>query len=143
MLDIIRRDPVGRSVRDLLSFVADDPFFRTPLFESSEEGTLALDIAEGDGELIVRASVPGFAKEDIDVQIHNGVLSIKAEQSREKETKDERYYRRERRTGSVSRRIALPGVVSEASAHAELSDGVLTLRIPQAEVSRPKQIPIE
>ncbi len=142
MLDIIRRDPVGRSVRDLLSFVADDPFFRTPLFESNGQGTLALDIAEGDGELIVRASVPGFAKEDIDVQIHNGVLSITAERSREEETEDERYYRRERRTGSVSRRIALPGEVSEASARAELADGVLTLRIPQAEAARPKQIPI-
>ena len=140
MFDIIRRTPLDRSFQDLVEFVAGDPFFRN--VGTDTEGTLALDVAEGDGEIIVRASLPGFDKDDIDVQIHNGVLSIKAEHTEEKETKDERYYRKERRVGSVSRRIALPGVVSETSANAELKDGVLTLRIPQAEVARPKQIPI-
>jgi HSP20 family protein len=144
MLDIIRRDPVGRSVRDLLSFVADDPFFRTPLFKNGAagEGTLALDIVEGDGELIVKASVPGFKKEDIDVQIHEGVLTIRAERSEEQEREDERFYRRERRTGSVSRRVALPAEIADTDATAVLEDGVLTLRIPQAEAAKPKQIPI-
>ena len=145
MLELIRRDPVGRSVRDLLGFVAEDPFFRMPrpTNGAGPEGALALDIAEGDGELIVRASVPGFAKEDIDVQIHDGVLTIKAEQSQEKQTEDERFYRRERRTGSVSRRVTLPGEVAAAGTKAALADGVLTLRIPQAEAAKPKQIPID
>ena len=144
MLNIIRHhDPIGRSVRELLSFVADEPFFRTPVFDSDKTGMLALDIAEGDGELIVRASVPGFSKEDIDVQIQDGVLSIKAGHTEDPETSDERFYRRERRVGAVSRRVALPGEFTEAEARAELADGVLTLRIPQAEASRPKQIPIQ
>ncbi len=143
MFAITRRSPFDKSMRDLMEFVTDDPFFRTPGFELDEEGTLPLDVAEENGELLVRASLPGFKKEDIEVQIHNGILSIKAEQCQEKETKDERYYRKERRVGSVSRRIALPGVVSDASATAELADGVLTLHIPQAEVARPKQIPVK
>ena len=143
MFEITRRDPFDRPLRDLVSFVTQDPLFRTPLCESENEGTLALDVAEGDGELIVKASLPGFNREDVDVQIHNGILSIKAEQAEEKETKEGRYYRKERRVGSVSRRVALPGVVSEANAHAELKDGVLTLRIPQAEVVKPKQIPVK
>ncbi|MHC4429376.1 MAG: Hsp20/alpha crystallin family protein [Planctomycetota bacterium] len=144
MLNIIRHhDPIGRSVRDLLSFVADEPFFRSPVYDTGEAGMLALDIVEGDGELIVRASLPGFAKEDIDVQIHDGVLSIKAEHAEDQESGDDHFYRRERRVGSVSRRVVLPGEITEAKAGADLADGVLTLRIPQAEASRPKQIPIE
>ena len=141
MYEIIRRDPFDRAFRDLVSFVTADPFFRAPAWEA-DEGTLPLDISEGEGELIVRASLPGFNKDDIDVQIHNGVLSIKAEHAEEKETKDKHYYRKERRVGSVSRRIALPGVVSEANASADLREGVLVLRIPQAEVARPKAIPV-
>jgi len=147
MLNIIRHhDPIGRTVRDLLSFAVDESIFRTPVFNSDAAATLALDIAESDGELIVRASVPGFGKEDIDVQIHDGVLSIKAEHSEDPEdpeTTDDRFYRRERRVGSVSRTVALPGELTLADSRAELADGVLTLRIPQAEASRPKQIPIE
>ncbi|MHC5006869.1 MAG: Hsp20/alpha crystallin family protein [Planctomycetota bacterium] len=144
MLNIIRHhDPIGRSVRDLLSFAVDESLFRTPAFGSDAAGTLALDIAESEGELIVRASVPGFGKDDIEVQILDGVLSIKAERTEDSETTDERFYRRERRVGSVSRTVALPGELTVADSRAELADGVLTLRIPQAEASRPKQIPIE
>jgi HSP20 family protein len=144
MLNIIRHhDPIGRSVRDLLGFVADEPFFRTALGESGSESRLPLDIAQGDGELIVRASMPGFGKDDIEVQIHEGLLTIKAAHTDDQASEDERFYRRERRVGALSRRVALPGEVSDAEAHAELTDGVLTLRIPQAEESRPRQIPIE
>jgi HSP20 family protein len=142
MFDIIRRDPLNQTFRDLFSLIPGD-VFQAPLWDNGDEGTLALDISEGDGELVVQASLPGFKREDIDVQIHNGVLSIKAEHTEEKETKDARFYRKERRVGSVSRRIALPGVVSDANANAELKEGVLTLRIPQAEAAKPKQIPIK
>jgi HSP20 family protein len=141
MFDIVRRDPFGQPLRDLMSVIVREPFGGLRWQEDSE-GTLPLDIAAGDGELIVKASLPGFKREDIDVQLHNGVLSIKAEQTREAETAEARFYRKERRFGSVSRRIALPGVVAEASANAEFQDGVLTLRIPQAEIARPKQIQI-
>lgn len=143
MFEITRRDPLGRTFRDLFNVVTGDPFFRGDTGFNGEEGTLALDIAEGEGEIVVHASLPGFRKDDIDVQIHNGVLSIKAEHAEEKETGDQRYYRKERRVGSVSRRIALPGVVTDANAKAELKEGVLTLHIPLAEVARPKQISIQ
>ena len=107
-----------------------------------EEGTLPVDISEVDGKLGVRASLPGFNKEDIDVQVHEGILSIKAEHSEETETGDERFYRRERRFGSLSRRIALPGVVHDSKVDAELKDGVLTLTLALPEKPKPKQIEI-
>ncbi len=143
MFEIMRRDPFGRTgVRDLLGLINNDPFFRTTT-EETNEGTLALDVSENDGEVIVRASMPGFKKEDIDVQLDNGVLSIKAEHNEEHETTDEKFYRRERTYGSVFRRIALPGVTNDAATKAELKDGVLTLRVAQAEAARPKRIAIK
>lgn len=140
MFDITLRNPLD-PVRDLMGTLTSDLFFtRMAACPVPEDGTLAVDVAEGDGEVIVRASLPGFKKEDIDVQIHNGVLSIKAERSEEEETEVEHFYRKERRVGSLSRRIALPDVVSGADAHAEVRDGVLTVRIPQAEAARSRQI---
>ena len=142
MPDIVRRDPfVG--MRQMMDRLFDDSFFRPFLATSLEdEGTLPVDISESEGKLRVRASLPGFKKEDIDVQVHEGVLAINARHVEESETRDERFYRRERRVGSVSRRIALPGVVHDADVDAELTDGVLTLTIPLPEQSKPKQIEI-
>jgi HSP20 family protein len=138
--DIVRHDPFT-NLRQTMDRLFDDSFFRTPtrLFD---EGTLPVDISEQDGELLVKASLPGFETEDIAVQVNEGVLSIKAQHTEEHEEQGERFYRRERTFGSVSRRIALPGIVHDAEVEAELKSGVLTLHIPLPEKSKPKQIEI-
>ena len=145
MADIIRRDPFA-NVRQVMDRLFEDPFRRWPAGDgagwSIEEGTLPVDVAESDGRIEVRASLPGFRKEDIDVQVHEGVLSIKARRDEERETKDERFYRRERVSGSLSRRVALPGVVRDASVDAELADGVLTLALPLPERAQPQRVEI-
>jgi HSP20 family protein len=150
MADIVRRDPFelgfgpGTSLRQMMERFFDEPFLRMPAMANGwDEGTLPVDIAEADGKLVVKASLPGFKKEDIDVQVNEGVLSIKAEHSDESETTNEKYYRRERRYGSVSRRIALPGIVHDAPVEAQLKDGVLTLSIEVPEKAKPKQIEIK
>ena len=75
--DIVRHDPFA-NLRQTMDRLFDDSFFRTPtrLFD---EGTLPVDISEHDGALLVKASLPGFEKDDIDVQVNEGVLSIKAQ----------------------------------------------------------------
>ena len=142
MADIVRRDPFS-GMRQMMDRLFDDSFSRS---QSNgwglEEGTLAVDISEVDGALKVEASLPGFQKEDVDVQVHEGVLSIKAEHDEEHATKGERFYRRERTFGSMSRRIALPGIVHDSKVDAELSDGILTLTLPLPEKAQPKQIEI-
>lgn len=137
--NLITRDPFD-VIRQSWGRMFDEPFFRSTL--GVEEGTLPLDISQTDKEIVVRASLPGYAKEDVEVSVHNGVLSIKAERKGEEEEKSERFYRRERWYGSVSRRIALPGVVEEAETSAELKDGVLTLRVPLGEKAKPRSISI-
>lgn len=145
--NIVRRDPFN-GMRQVMDRLLDDSFFRSGPAGwpgsawSLEEGTLPVDLSQADGKIKVRASLPGFKAEDIDVQVHEGVLSIKAEHDEEHESSDERYYRRERVTGSVSRRIALPGIVHNAEVEAALEDGVLTLTLPLPEQAQPKQIEI-
>src|SRR5262245_58242729 len=94
------------NLRRMVDRVFDDTFFRAPAAGFADEGSLALDMMEKDGNVVVKASLPGFQKEDIDVQVHDGVLYIKAEHTAEHEARDAKFYRRERRYGSVSRRVA-------------------------------------
>lgn len=160
MVNLMRRDPfsepMGRAVptammNRLIDRFLNDPFLAEPSGGMSElgglleetSGTLALDIAEDDQNVIVRASLPGFDKDDIDIEVQNGVLSINAEHKEEHEEKDERFVRRERRFGSLMRRIALPSNVQDDHCEAELRNGVLTLRIPKSEEAKPRKIQVK
>ena len=142
MADImVRRDPfVG--MRQVMDRLFDESFFRPIHTHSWDEGTLPVDIYEEDGALRVRASLPGFEKDDIDIQVHEGVLTINAKHTAADSTDDGRWYRRERHINSVSRRIAPPGVVQDAEVDAELTNGVLTLSLPLQEKPQPRQIEI-
>ena len=142
MAGMVRYDPFD-SPRDFF-----DRFFSRALGAMDgggtafDEGALGVDISETDSELIVRASLPGFSRDEIDVQLHQGVLSIKAEHGSTEASGDERYHRRERRWSTLSRRLALPGVLHDAEVNGELANGVLTLRIPVPAAAKPKQITI-
>lgn len=138
-----RTDPFDLAVGHVLNQFFNDPFICGPTSQNRvDEGSLALDVSETDTEVIVRASLPGFRKEDVSIDVAEGVLTIKAEQAEEREEQNERFYRRERRFGSLSRRVALPTHVSESSATAQLTDGVLTLRLPKSEKAMPRKISI-
>ncbi len=148
MAIIVRRDPFTFMSRDITSTfdrLFSDAWRRSSPRRSStvDGGTLALDVAEQDGEWLVRASLPGFSKDEIEVQVHEGVLSITATHEQAESDEGVQYRRRERFTGSLGRRIALPGVLHDAEVDGELKDGVLTLRIPVPEQARPKQIEIK
>lgn len=144
--EITRREPVnGTHPIDRLfhSVFARDPFFSGLVQVGPiEEGSLALDVSEDETSVIVRASLPGYTKDNIAVEVAEGVLTITARRSEQHEERGERFYRKERREGSVSRRIALPTLVDEDNASADLADGVLTLRLPKAEKARRRQIAI-
>lgn len=151
--EVVRRDPFTPALtpfRQMMDRFFDDPFFRTGfpalgLGVGNDEGTLALDVYERDNHIVVEASLPGFTKDEIDVRVDEGILSIKAQRSEEHEEGERggKYYRRERSWGSVSRRVALPGIVKDAEVDAELKNGVLKLSIPLPEKPSPKQIEIK
>ena len=144
MADITRIDPFRALDRDFgnLRAVLDrltSDGFRPSLID---EGSLDVDVYERDGKVVVEASVPGFKPGEIKVQLHEGVLAINAEHSEDTAKNEENYYRRERRYGAMSRRIALPGVVSDAPVEAELKDGVLRVEIAAPTQAQPKTIEI-
>jgi HSP20 family protein len=103
---------------------------------------LPLDVSENEKELVVRGNLPGFRKEDINVEVQDGVLSISATRTEESEQKGERFYRRERRMGTLARRVALPFEVQDDAVHAEFRDGVLTLRLPRSPKTMPRKVSI-
>ncbi|MFG0257340.1 MAG: Hsp20/alpha crystallin family protein [Phycisphaerales bacterium JB043] len=117
-----------------------EPFFVR--FDESDESALALDVSETEKEVIVRASLPGFDKEDVTIDVHESVLTISASHTEESEEQEETFVRRERRTGSLSRRIELPSAVDEGNAWAELVNGELTLRLHKAPLNSPHRIEI-
>jgi len=120
--------------------------FREPAFENlpaTDENLLALDISEDEKNVFVRASLPGYRREDVNVEVHEGVLSIQAQRVEEHEEKKEKFYRRERRMGSVHRRVVLPTEVLDGEIKANLKDGALTLTLPKSPATTPKKIAID
>jgi HSP20 family protein len=77
------------------------------------------------------------------VSVHNGVLDIKAESREESETKEEKFFRRERTVTSLSRRIALPGNPTADDVAAEMKDGVLKVKIAPSAKNVPRRVEIK
>jgi HSP20 family protein len=104
----------------------------------------ALDVLQEDGDIVVRAELPGVRQEDVDITFHNGVLTISGERKAEEQREGSGYYVRERRYGSFRRSMSLPQGTDESSISARFQDGVLEVRVAgAAAVQQPKRIQIE
>jgi HSP20 family protein len=90
-----------------------------------------VDVFEREGNLVVKAELPGVKKEDIDLQITDGDLVLRAERREEREVKEENWYRMERSSGSLYRRLPIPEGVQADQIQAALTDGVLEVTIPK------------
>jgi HSP20 family protein len=96
-----------------------------------------------DGNLVVRADVPGIELKDLDVSVLRNVLSVKGERKTEKEVKKEDYLRREVSYGSFERRISLPEGAATDQVKANFKNGVLEITIPLAKEAVAKKVEIE
>jgi HSP20 family protein len=90
----------------------------------------AVDMIRDNGNLVVRAEVPGIKPEEIDVKVDSGVLTISGKHEESSEEKDKEYVRRERRYGAFSRTMALPEGVDPKKIKATTIDGVLEIKVP-------------
>jgi HSP20 family protein len=103
----------------------------------------AVDIYETDAhEVVVKAELPDMKREDINLTFENGVLTLKGERKFEQEVKKGNFQRIERRHGAFSRSFTLPNTVDAGKISASYKDGVLTIRLPQREEAKPKQIAV-
>jgi HSP20 family protein len=104
----------------------------------------AVDAAVQDGNLLIRAELPGVKPEDVEISLHNNVLTISGERKVEQEEERGGYYIRERRYGSFSRSFSLPQGTDESKVHARFENGVLEVTVEGAgAVEEPKHIQIE
>jgi HSP20 family protein len=123
----------AESVNDLFSgFLAPGWSFGRP--------APALDVLESDNELVVVAELPGVKKEEVKVQINDGVLTISGERKERGASEESRWHRAETESGAFSRSLELPVAVNASAVSAELKDGILRIVIPKAEEARPREI---
>jgi HSP20 family protein len=117
----------------------------------SDEGLLTsgawvppVDIYQnGEHELVLKAELPEMTREDIDITVDNGTLTIRGEKKFSGEVKEESFHRIERRYGTFSRSFSLPRTVDAAKVAADYKNGVLTVRLPLREEAKPRQIKVD
>jgi HSP20 family protein len=97
----------------------------------------------GEHEIVLKAELPDMSREDIDITVDNGTLTLKGEKKLSNEVKDEQYHRIERHYGSFSRSFSLPQTVDTTKVGADYRNGVLTVRLPLREEAKPRQIKVD
>ena len=149
---VIKWEPF-RDMDDMFNRFFADTLRRFPMqggapgtdgLQSREWAPLA-DVSENDGEYIIKAELPEVRKEDVNVTVQDGVLTLSGERKQEEREENERVHRIERFYGSFARRFALPENADEQGIRAECRDGVIVIRIPkQKQVEQqPRQIQIQ
>jgi HSP20 family protein len=103
----------------------------------------AVDIEETDAAFVVKADLPDVKKEEIKVNLQDGVLAIEGERRQEKEEKGKRFHKIEREYGKFVRRFAMPTEVDAANVKAEFKDGVLMVTLPKAPAAKPTLIDVK
>lgn len=112
-------------------------------FRGMGEWRPALDIAETDTAVVVKAELPGLDSKDVEVSLSGDVLTIKGDKKEEKEEKTKSFHRVERTYGSFQRSVRLPSAVRADQVDATFRNGVLTITLPKAEQARSKTVKIK
>ena len=101
-----------------------------------------VDIYEQNGNIVLKAELPGVDPKDVDIRVENNTLSLRGERKLDTEVNKDSYHRVERAYGAFSRSFTLPSVVDQEKINAEYKDGVLRVTLPKKEEAKPKQINI-
>ena len=145
MQTISRLDPFRglNSLQDQVNRLFDETFSRGRSGES-EMGTWApaVDIYETEQELVLKADLPEVNQQEIDIRIENNMLTIRGERKFHNEVSQDNYLRVERAYGPFTRSFSLPNTINTEAIKADYHNGVLSIRMPKREESRPKQIRI-
>ncbi len=122
-----------------------ESFFRgldRPLGFFGQRAWPAIDIAERDDTVLVRAEVPGLKPEEIDISVYGDTLTISGEKKESKEDQGDGFYHLESSYGSFRREVVLPTDVDETKIEAVCKDGVLSITLPKAEKSKAVKVKV-
>src|SRR5882757_1834610 len=132
----------GTSPETQLNRLFNDFFGRATQEQNLTTWAPAVDIYEGEHELVVKADLPDIKPEELDIRVENNILTIRGERKFEKKVNESNYLRVERSYGSFSRSFSLANTVNTEAIKAEYKNGVLTLTVPKREEAKPKQIKV-
>jgi HSP20 family protein len=139
-------DPFTRlsTLRDEIDRLFDSPYSAlSAVTQPFLSGWLpAVDLFEDKDQFILKAELPGMKKEDIEVSLHEGVLSLSGERKTDDKYTNAEVCRSERFLGRFQRSLALPTLVNPEKVQATYKDGILTVTVAKAEEAKPKQIAI-
>ena len=142
MATLVRWEPL----RELASVQNEMSRWMNGFLDSSSRGgqnwAPALDVWETETDVVYAFDLPGIPEEKISLEVAEGTLTVSAEREKKEEIADDRYYRVERRFGSYSRAVGLPQGVDEAKISASYRDGVLEVRVPKPEETKPRKIAV-
>jgi HSP20 family protein len=130
------------TLQDRLSRLLNDPLARYPVTEGPGAWLPPVDIFEEADRVVLRAEIPGVGKDDIDVKVENGTITIRGEKKQEKQVDSENAYRLERFYGVFSRSFVLPTTIDPGTIKATYKDGVLEVVVPKAEEAKPRKIQV-
>jgi len=133
------------SLRDAMDRLFEESFVSPDRLFSGTAGSariMPVEIVETPDDVVVRALVPGVTPENLDVQYHQGVLTLKARTETPQAHDDWTWHVREFGYGEMTRAISLPRPIDVEHADAAFENGILTLRLPKSEQAKPKQIKV-
>ena len=153
MTAIIRRTPNGipvrfRSLPRPFSLLEEVEEMAREIFDSkrplfSSVLSHGLDVYREKDDLVVKAELPGIRKKDLDINLEEDILTIRAEKKQEEVTEDAHSYISERHFGQFLRRLKMPFPVDAEKISTTFRNGLLEMRLPKAEKAEPKKIEIK
>ena len=102
----------------------------------------AVNLWNADGDVILTAEIPGIAPDELDVSVHENLITLKGTRRPDELKEGENYHRQERGSGNFTRSIQLPFEVDADKVEAKLEKGVLELKLPRAETTKPRKIAV-
>jgi len=145
MMNLTRWEPFRdlATLSERMNHLFSDPLIRLAPTEAVGGWLPPVDIMEEGDRVVLRAEIPGVSRDDIDVSVENGTLTLRGEKKQEQQVDTENAYRLERFYGSFSRSFVLPTRIDAEHIKATYRDGVLEAVLPKAEEARPKKIKVQ
>jgi HSP20 family protein len=131
------------TLREAMDRLFDDAFTRPVNLRDGGWSAPAVDMYQTDDEVVVRAALPGFKADEVQINVTGDVLTLRGEVKHEEEKKERAWHIREHRWGSFERSIGLPTDVKADKAVADFENGILTITLPKAEEVKPKTITVK
>jgi len=142
LIPYVRRSEVPAVSRLFDEFFNDFPF-TSSVVEGKENWIPSVDILEKEGNIVLRAELPGMNEKEIELKVEGDTLILKGERKMESEDKKSNYHRIERSYGSFTRSFRLPDTVDSEKIDADYKNGILTITLPKKPEVKPREIPVK